>query len=138
MPEIGMSVSMSGDGKRSVGHRPQATAPILDSTISTGDILTARRRFQSIADRDRFSSVENEPGCVKRVLSETSENCFLRRVPAMSVASTARFPSYDFETKIMLSESVPAFSHDQDPKRTPSFPELSVKFTSPSYRTVSG
>jgi hypothetical protein len=33
MPEIGMSVSMSGDGKRSVGHRPQATAPILDSTI---------------------------------------------------------------------------------------------------------
>src|ERR1700722_2499689 len=34
MPEIGMSVSMSGDGKRSVGHRPQATAPILDSTIA--------------------------------------------------------------------------------------------------------
>src|SRR5215213_5503439 len=24
---------MSGDGKRGVGHRPQATAPILDSTI---------------------------------------------------------------------------------------------------------
>jgi hypothetical protein len=23
---------MSGDGKRGVGHRPQATAPILDST----------------------------------------------------------------------------------------------------------
>jgi hypothetical protein len=34
MPEIGTSGSMSGDGKRSVGHRPQATAPILDSTIS--------------------------------------------------------------------------------------------------------
>jgi hypothetical protein len=34
MPEIGMSVSMSGDGKRSAGHRPQATAPILDSTDS--------------------------------------------------------------------------------------------------------
>ena len=32
MPEIGTSGSMSGDGKRSVGHRPQATAPILDST----------------------------------------------------------------------------------------------------------
>ena len=32
MPEIGTSVSMSGDGKRSVGHRPQATAPILDFT----------------------------------------------------------------------------------------------------------
>ena len=34
MPEIGTSGSMSGDGKRSVGHRPQATAPILDFTIS--------------------------------------------------------------------------------------------------------
>jgi hypothetical protein len=33
MPEIGTSSSMSGDGKRGVGHRPQATAPILDSTI---------------------------------------------------------------------------------------------------------
>jgi hypothetical protein len=33
MPEIGTSGSMSGDGKRSVGHRPQATAPILDSTV---------------------------------------------------------------------------------------------------------
>jgi hypothetical protein len=31
MPEIGTSGSMSGDRKRSVGHRPQATAPILDS-----------------------------------------------------------------------------------------------------------
>ena len=34
MPETGTSSSMSGDGKRSVGHRPQATAPVLDSTIS--------------------------------------------------------------------------------------------------------
>jgi hypothetical protein len=32
MPEIGTSSSMSGDGKRSVGHRPQTTAPVLDST----------------------------------------------------------------------------------------------------------
>ena len=35
MPEIGTFGLMSGDGKRSVGHRPQATAPILDSTIAT-------------------------------------------------------------------------------------------------------
>ena len=35
MPEIGTSGSMSGDGKRGVGHRPQATAPILDSTEET-------------------------------------------------------------------------------------------------------
>ena len=32
MPEIGTSGSMSGDGKRSAGLRPQATAPILDFT----------------------------------------------------------------------------------------------------------
>ena len=39
MPETGTSGSMSGDGKRSVGHRPQVTAPILDSTNNdqTGD-----------------------------------------------------------------------------------------------------
>src|SRR6266436_5132026 len=34
MPEIGSSGLMSGDGKRGVGHRPQATAPILDSTVA--------------------------------------------------------------------------------------------------------
>src|SRR5882762_1361944 len=34
MPEIGSSGLMSGDGKRGVGHRPQATAPILDSTCA--------------------------------------------------------------------------------------------------------
>src|SRR5580704_5662597 len=34
MPEIGTSGLMSGDGKRSVGKLPQATAPILDSTNS--------------------------------------------------------------------------------------------------------
>jgi hypothetical protein len=33
MPEIGTSGSMSGDGKRGVAAWPQATAPILDSTI---------------------------------------------------------------------------------------------------------
>jgi hypothetical protein len=45
MPEIGMSVSMSGDGKRGVGHRPQATAPILDST--EGLAALAGRRVRS-------------------------------------------------------------------------------------------
>jgi hypothetical protein len=32
MPEIGTFGLMSGDGKRDVGHRPQVTAPVLDST----------------------------------------------------------------------------------------------------------
>jgi hypothetical protein len=35
MREICTSGSMSGDAKRSVGHRTQATAPILDSTTTT-------------------------------------------------------------------------------------------------------
>jgi hypothetical protein len=34
-PEIGTSSSMSGDGKGSVGHRHQTTAPVLDSTIAS-------------------------------------------------------------------------------------------------------
>jgi hypothetical protein len=45
MPEIGMSVSMSGDGKRGVGHRPQATAPILDSTDSDMALNFTHRAF---------------------------------------------------------------------------------------------
>jgi hypothetical protein len=35
VPEIGTPGLMSEDGKRGVGHRPQATAPILDSTLAS-------------------------------------------------------------------------------------------------------
>ena len=49
MPETGTSGSMSGDGKRGVGHRPQVTAPILDFTETQ---LQRRPRF----DRDRAES----------------------------------------------------------------------------------
>jgi hypothetical protein len=34
VPEIGTPGLTSGDGKRGVGHGPQATAPILDSTVA--------------------------------------------------------------------------------------------------------
>jgi hypothetical protein len=44
MPEIGTSSSMSGDGKRSVGHRPQATAPVLDSTEAADPACPLRVR----------------------------------------------------------------------------------------------
>jgi len=46
MPEIGTSGSMSGDGKRSAGLRPQATAPILDSTVASEEriLMTAVAR----------------------------------------------------------------------------------------------
>jgi hypothetical protein len=49
MPEIGTSGLMSGDGKRSVGNRPQATAPILDSTTlcENSEVGLARRTFAS-------------------------------------------------------------------------------------------
>src|ERR1700686_5071384 len=46
MPEIGSSGLMSGGGKRGVGHRPQATAPILDSTV--GDIRSTNGSNQEI------------------------------------------------------------------------------------------
>jgi hypothetical protein len=54
MPEIGMSSSMSGDGKRSDCFRPQATAPILDSTegIRLSD-LEPRFKFTRCGERCR-------------------------------------------------------------------------------------
>jgi hypothetical protein len=48
MPEIGTSSSMSEDGKRSVGHRPQATASILDSTLTQLIDVHARVDFSRI------------------------------------------------------------------------------------------
>src|ERR1035437_7218703 len=48
MPEIGTSGSMSGDGKRGVGHRPQATAPILDSTACTSTCATGDQTVKTI------------------------------------------------------------------------------------------
>jgi hypothetical protein len=45
MPAIGTSGSMSGDGKRSVGHRPQVTAPILDSTKTDIELTSRNVRY---------------------------------------------------------------------------------------------
>jgi hypothetical protein len=50
MPEIGTSSSMSGDGKRSVGHRPQATAPVLDSTDAIMRTRATDVRFEGQSD----------------------------------------------------------------------------------------
>jgi hypothetical protein len=44
MLEIGTSGLMSGDGKRSDGQSPQATAPILDSTQLAGSASRAASR----------------------------------------------------------------------------------------------
>jgi hypothetical protein len=45
MPEIGTSGLMSGDGKRGDGQRPQATAPILDSTARKGQAIHTQSDF---------------------------------------------------------------------------------------------
>jgi hypothetical protein len=54
MPEIGTSGSMSGDGKRGVGHRPQAAAPILDSTRSKPAISSSVSRWQLRSNKQIF------------------------------------------------------------------------------------
>jgi hypothetical protein len=40
---------MSGDGKRGVGHRPQATAPILDSTKTVSAIWPVQFALRTTA-----------------------------------------------------------------------------------------
>jgi hypothetical protein len=49
VPEIGSLGLMSGDGKRSAGHGPQATAPILDSTTCS---VTVGRYVRSAPEPD--------------------------------------------------------------------------------------
>ena len=48
MPEIGTSGSISGDGKRSVGHRPQVTAPVLNSTAPFAAVRSISRLWCSL------------------------------------------------------------------------------------------
>ena len=55
MPEIGTPGLTSGDGKRGVGHWPQATAPILDSTPQQiSDAKYANWHFHSGAPKRPF------------------------------------------------------------------------------------
>jgi hypothetical protein len=39
MPEIGTSGSMSGEGNGVLANRPQATAPVLDSTLKDMNVM---------------------------------------------------------------------------------------------------
>ena len=55
MPEIGTLGLMSGDGKRSAGLWPQATAPILDST---GAEVFGAAAFREAAFAKRISMQE--------------------------------------------------------------------------------
>ena len=60
MPEIGTSGLMSGDGKRSVGKLPQATAPVLDSTKppTRGENAAPRTTPQ---ERRPYLAIRREP-----------------------------------------------------------------------------
>ena len=62
-----------------------------------------------------LESLSVDPGWENGAFQKAPENCFL--VLAMNVARAVSSLSYDFETKILLSESAPTFSHDQDPER---------------------
>ena len=71
MPEIGTFGLMSGDGRRGAGRRPQATAPILDSTHAIGKIggevgaLAARQT--ALAQRLAIGERHHEPPRKQRV-----------------------------------------------------------------------
>jgi hypothetical protein len=70
MREIRTSGSMSGDGKRGAGHWPQATAPILDSTVATGMVAgRARQLYPGTSDLDLLSDLKG----VVDLYPETSE-----------------------------------------------------------------
>ena len=81
---------MSEDGKRSNGHRPQATAPILDSTKFRFGSGRARRLYRPSSGVSLFGDFERAADFNAAVTDHT----FIRlataegRVPA-SFASTA-------------------------------------------------
>jgi hypothetical protein len=70
MPEIGTSSSMSEDGKRGVGHRPQATAPILDSTR----LCENSRAAQS--NRRKFLGLSHKPVLALGRSSKRRRTCY--------------------------------------------------------------
>jgi hypothetical protein len=90
MPEIGTSGLTSGDGKRGDGHRPQATAPILDSTWLRENVRGRKAR------RIVFSIV-------------------LSRQPSPALLF---FKLIELETKFPSANSISAFLRSQDPKAT--------------------
>ena len=79
MPEIGTLGLMSGDGKRSAGHRPQATAPILNSTGAAD--------FLRCSDSVRDGGSTDVPGVVAR--TEDHPQLTLAKCPVATLARTS-------------------------------------------------
>ena len=75
MPETGTSSSMSEDGKRSDGLRPQATAPILDSTSADLKRIVANVCFagnsgsqnKAGGDKGELNLVKIRAWCLERL-----------------------------------------------------------------------
>jgi hypothetical protein len=65
VPEIGTLGLMSGGGKRIAGHRPQVTAPTLDSTFASDEriLMTAVAPgcVKTCADQKSLESYSNSP-----------------------------------------------------------------------------
>jgi hypothetical protein len=79
MPEIGTSGSMSGEWKRCDGLRPQATAPLLDSTRAAVPAAAVRR---SASGAFRSSNGRRRRACRAAVDPKHNENVLISvRVP---------------------------------------------------------
>jgi hypothetical protein len=70
---------MSGDGKRSVGKLPQATAPILDSTIADAPAVRLRVRYRGHSCRASSLArrrVRREVADIEHRLEQFGLNCY--------------------------------------------------------------
>src|SRR5262249_12307185 len=74
MPEIGTSGSMSEDGKRSVGHMPQATVPILDSSRARADLGRIEHPARSVGYVLRCGIFEMQHECHLRAGGQPSSS----------------------------------------------------------------
>ena len=105
MPEIGTSSSMSGDGKRGVGHRPQATAPILDSTDSEMAEVPVDFRYLAYS------------GLVLLTAS-FSESGQQRTSSAPRAGSTAKGSSFTAQSSAMPKQAKPDTPKDEQIERS--------------------
>ena len=122
MPEIGTSSSMSGDGKRSAGHWPQATAPILDSTSSPvlcicRDSVRYWRSFCRASDATGMPL--HDLGCAKTPKGGPRRGIAfpLRLKPSSNVNDFCKSIAIPGKSVLRFRDAV-AFSRGQDPEQS--------------------